>query len=129
LEASLKASNEVNGETAAANADFKKVLEFMQAFRNNEYFWGKSPNTAAGTTFWVDPKEDLTVLFMIQRLEQVFHCGKVISTLVLSISPSSGEHQRGGDLTRSLPPPHLTVISAARGLPKPGRAFDVWLPR
>jgi TRAP-type mannitol/chloroaromatic compound transport system substrate-binding protein len=29
----------VNAETAAANADFKKVLESMQAFRNEEYFW------------------------------------------------------------------------------------------
>jgi TRAP-type mannitol/chloroaromatic compound transport system substrate-binding protein len=39
MEASLKESNEVNAETAAANADFKKVLESMQAFRNEEYFW------------------------------------------------------------------------------------------
>jgi TRAP-type mannitol/chloroaromatic compound transport system substrate-binding protein len=39
MEASLKASNEVNAETAAANADFKRVLESMQAFRNDEYFW------------------------------------------------------------------------------------------
>jgi TRAP-type mannitol/chloroaromatic compound transport system substrate-binding protein len=39
MEASLKASNEVNSETAAANADFKKVLESMQSFRNDEYFW------------------------------------------------------------------------------------------
>jgi TRAP-type mannitol/chloroaromatic compound transport system substrate-binding protein len=39
MEASLKASNEVNAETAAANADFKKVLESMRAFRNEEYFW------------------------------------------------------------------------------------------
>jgi TRAP-type mannitol/chloroaromatic compound transport system substrate-binding protein len=39
MEASLKASNEVNAETAAANADFKKVLESMQAFRSEEYFW------------------------------------------------------------------------------------------
>ena len=39
MEACLKASNEVNAETAAANADFKKVLESMQAFRNEEYFW------------------------------------------------------------------------------------------
>jgi TRAP-type mannitol/chloroaromatic compound transport system substrate-binding protein len=39
LEACLKASNEVNAETAAANPDFKKVLESMQAFRNEEYFW------------------------------------------------------------------------------------------
>jgi TRAP-type mannitol/chloroaromatic compound transport system substrate-binding protein len=39
LDACLKASNEVNAETAAANPDFKKVLESMQAFRNDEYFW------------------------------------------------------------------------------------------
>jgi TRAP-type mannitol/chloroaromatic compound transport system substrate-binding protein len=39
MEASLKASNEVNTETAATNADFKRVLESMQAFRNDEYFW------------------------------------------------------------------------------------------
>jgi TRAP-type mannitol/chloroaromatic compound transport system substrate-binding protein len=39
MEASLKASNEVNAETAAANADFKKVLASMQAFRRDEYFW------------------------------------------------------------------------------------------
>jgi TRAP-type mannitol/chloroaromatic compound transport system substrate-binding protein len=39
MEAALKASNEVNAETAAANADFKRVLESMQKFRNDEYFW------------------------------------------------------------------------------------------
>jgi TRAP-type mannitol/chloroaromatic compound transport system substrate-binding protein len=39
LDACLKASNEVNAETAAGNPDFKKVLESMQAFRNEEYFW------------------------------------------------------------------------------------------
>jgi TRAP-type mannitol/chloroaromatic compound transport system substrate-binding protein len=39
MDASLKASNEVNAETAAANADFKKVLESMQSFRNDAYFW------------------------------------------------------------------------------------------
>ena len=39
MEACLKASNEVNAETSAANADYKKVLELMQAFRNEEYFW------------------------------------------------------------------------------------------
>jgi TRAP-type mannitol/chloroaromatic compound transport system substrate-binding protein len=39
MEAALKASNEVNAETAATNADFKKVLDSMQAFRNEEYFW------------------------------------------------------------------------------------------
>jgi TRAP-type mannitol/chloroaromatic compound transport system substrate-binding protein len=39
MEAALKASNEVNAELAATNPDFKKVLEAMQAFRNEEYFW------------------------------------------------------------------------------------------
>ncbi|HMJ42834.1 MAG TPA: TRAP transporter substrate-binding protein [Pseudolabrys sp.] len=39
MEACLKASNEVNAETSAANADYKKVLESMQAFRNDEYLW------------------------------------------------------------------------------------------
>jgi len=39
LEACLKASNEVNVETSATNADYKKVLESMQAFRNDEYLW------------------------------------------------------------------------------------------
>ena len=39
MEACLKASNEVNAETSATNADFKKVLDSMQAFRNDEYFW------------------------------------------------------------------------------------------
>ncbi len=39
MEACLKASNEVNAETAAANADYKKVLDSMQAFRNDEVLW------------------------------------------------------------------------------------------
>ena len=39
MEACLKASNEVNAETSAANADFKKVWESIQAFRNDEYQW------------------------------------------------------------------------------------------
>jgi TRAP-type mannitol/chloroaromatic compound transport system substrate-binding protein len=39
MEACLKASNEVNAETAATNADFKRVLASMQAFRNESYFW------------------------------------------------------------------------------------------
>ncbi len=39
MEGCLKASNEVNAETAAGNPDFKKVLESMQAFRNEGYFW------------------------------------------------------------------------------------------
>ncbi len=39
MEACLKASNEVNAETAATNAAYKKVLDSMQAFRNDEYLW------------------------------------------------------------------------------------------
>jgi TRAP-type mannitol/chloroaromatic compound transport system substrate-binding protein len=39
MEACLKASNEVNVETAARSQDFKRVLESMQAFRNEGYFW------------------------------------------------------------------------------------------
>ena len=39
MEACLKASNEVNAETAATNADFKRALASMQAFRNEEYLW------------------------------------------------------------------------------------------
>ncbi len=39
MEACLKASNEVNAETAATNADYNKVLASMQTFRNEEYFW------------------------------------------------------------------------------------------
>jgi len=39
MEACLRASNEVNAEAAAKNANFKKVLESMQAFRNEGYFW------------------------------------------------------------------------------------------
>jgi TRAP-type mannitol/chloroaromatic compound transport system substrate-binding protein len=39
MEACLKASNEVNAETSAANADYKKVLDSMQAFRNDEVLW------------------------------------------------------------------------------------------
>jgi TRAP-type mannitol/chloroaromatic compound transport system substrate-binding protein len=39
MDAALKASNEVNAEIAATNSDFKKVLESMQAFRNDGYFW------------------------------------------------------------------------------------------
>jgi len=39
MEACLKASNEVNAETAAKNPDFKKVWESIQAFRGDEYLW------------------------------------------------------------------------------------------
>ena len=39
MEACLTASNEVNAETSAANADYKKVWESVHAFRNDEYLW------------------------------------------------------------------------------------------
>jgi len=29
----------VNAETSATNADYKKVLDSMQTFRNDEYQW------------------------------------------------------------------------------------------
>ena len=39
MEACLKASNEVNAETSATNADFKKVLASQNAFRGDAYLW------------------------------------------------------------------------------------------
>ncbi|MPZ54930.1 MAG: ABC transporter substrate-binding protein [Rhizobiales bacterium] len=39
MEACLKASNEVNAETSATNADYKKVLDSIAVFRNEEYLW------------------------------------------------------------------------------------------
>ena len=39
MEASLKASNEVNAETSAVNADYKTVWDSIQAFRTDEYLW------------------------------------------------------------------------------------------
>ncbi len=39
MEACLKASNEVNDETSAANADYKKMWESQSAFRNDENLW------------------------------------------------------------------------------------------
>jgi len=39
MEACLKASNEVNAETSAVNADYKKVWESIVPFRNDEYLW------------------------------------------------------------------------------------------
>jgi TRAP-type mannitol/chloroaromatic compound transport system substrate-binding protein len=39
MEACLKASNEVNAETSAVNADFKKIYENLMAFKNEEYLW------------------------------------------------------------------------------------------
>jgi TRAP-type mannitol/chloroaromatic compound transport system substrate-binding protein len=32
-------SNEVNAETSAANADYKRVWDSILAFRNDEYLW------------------------------------------------------------------------------------------
>jgi TRAP-type mannitol/chloroaromatic compound transport system substrate-binding protein len=39
MDACLKAANETHAEVAATNADFKKVLDSMTAFRNDEYLW------------------------------------------------------------------------------------------
>jgi TRAP-type mannitol/chloroaromatic compound transport system substrate-binding protein len=39
MEACLKASNEVNAETSAANPDYKKVWDNIVAYRNDEYLW------------------------------------------------------------------------------------------
>jgi TRAP-type mannitol/chloroaromatic compound transport system substrate-binding protein len=39
LEACLKASNEVNAETSAVNADYKKVWDSIVPFRNDAYLW------------------------------------------------------------------------------------------
>src|SRR5205807_1842946 len=39
MEACAKAANEVNAETSAANADYKKIWESIVAFRNDEYLW------------------------------------------------------------------------------------------
>jgi CubicO group peptidase (beta-lactamase class C family) len=43
-----------------------------------DYFWGG----AAGTIFWVDPKEDLTAVFMTQRFGAWVHYSRLIRTLV-----------------------------------------------
>jgi TRAP-type mannitol/chloroaromatic compound transport system substrate-binding protein len=39
MDACFKAANEVHAEVAASNADFKKVLDSMTAFRNDGYLW------------------------------------------------------------------------------------------
>lgn len=39
MEAALKNANEVYGEIAGRNADFRRVYEAMRAFRNEEYLW------------------------------------------------------------------------------------------
>ena len=39
LEACLKATNELWGELSAKNADFKKAIDSMQAYRSDQYLW------------------------------------------------------------------------------------------
>ncbi|WP_201830393.1 TRAP transporter substrate-binding protein [Microvirga zambiensis] len=39
LEAAYKATNEVYDEVSAKNADFKKVIDSVKGFRNEEYLW------------------------------------------------------------------------------------------
>ncbi|WP_029353727.1 TRAP transporter substrate-binding protein [Bosea sp. 117] len=39
MDASLKATNQLWSEISAKNADFKKAIETMQAFRNDGYLW------------------------------------------------------------------------------------------
>ena len=39
MDACYKAATELHNEVAATNADFKKVLDAMLAFRNDEYLW------------------------------------------------------------------------------------------
>jgi TRAP-type mannitol/chloroaromatic compound transport system substrate-binding protein len=39
LEACLKATNELWAELSAKNADFKKVVDAMQAYRSDQYLW------------------------------------------------------------------------------------------
>src|SRR5258705_311751 len=39
LEACLKATNELWGEISAKNADFKKSIDAMQAYRSDQYLW------------------------------------------------------------------------------------------
>src|SRR6202049_3921525 len=39
MDACYKAATELHNEVAATNADFKKVLDAMIAFRNDEYLW------------------------------------------------------------------------------------------
>jgi TRAP-type mannitol/chloroaromatic compound transport system substrate-binding protein len=39
MDACYNAANELYGETSASNADFKKVLDSVVAFRNDQYLW------------------------------------------------------------------------------------------
>jgi chaperonin GroES len=48
MEAFLKASNEAKAETAAIQRRFPDVLDSMQAFRNEEYFWWQVAEDAEG---------------------------------------------------------------------------------
>ncbi len=52
-----------------------------------EFFWGG----AAATAFWIDPKEDLTVVFMTQVLQSLHHIGlrRDLRTLVYSAMTES----------------------------------------
>jgi TRAP-type mannitol/chloroaromatic compound transport system substrate-binding protein len=39
LDACLKATNELWAEISAKNADFKKAIDAMQAYRSDQYLW------------------------------------------------------------------------------------------
>jgi TRAP-type mannitol/chloroaromatic compound transport system substrate-binding protein len=39
LEASFKAANEIYEDISGKNAEFKKMLDSLRAFRNEEYLW------------------------------------------------------------------------------------------
>ena len=39
MEASLKATSELWADISAKNANFKKAVEAMQAYRNDQYLW------------------------------------------------------------------------------------------
>src|SRR6201746_520088 len=43
LEAWLKATNELWGEISGKNADFKKAIDAMQAYRSDQYLWWQVP--------------------------------------------------------------------------------------
>ena len=43
-----------------------------------DYYWGG----AAGTSFWNDPKQHLTVVFMMQAPSQLFHYVPLLRNMV-----------------------------------------------
>jgi CubicO group peptidase (beta-lactamase class C family) len=43
-----------------------------------DYYWGG----AAGTAFWNDPKQHLTVVFMVQAPSQLFHYSALLRNMV-----------------------------------------------